>query len=332
MGDVLMPRLADSAEEGRILRWLRGDGDTVTRGEELVEIETDKAAITLESGEAGRLTIVAAEGSSAAPGAVIARVGEEAAAAPEPVAPQAEPVGAAPRTTTARGELTVVELTRAQQGLVRRIAEAKATVPDMALSASADMESALREREALRAAALGDEATPTLEDMLIKACALALREFPHANGAYRDGAFELHARVNVGFVVATAEALVVPTIFDADRKALSEIAQERLTLARRASDGSITPPELGGATFTVYTLAEPGVRSFQAVINGGQAGILAAGAVEPRPAVARDGGIEARHGMTLTLTCDHRILYGEQAAGFLAHIRDLLENPFELGL
>jgi pyruvate dehydrogenase E2 component (dihydrolipoamide acetyltransferase) len=182
-----------------------------------------------------------------------------------------------------------------------------------------------------------DDALPTYNDMVVKACALALRAHPRANSSYRDGRLALHPRVNVGVAVASEApepqggALIVPTVFDAERKALGEIARETRALAARVRDGSITPPELSGATFTVSNLGMFGVERFDAIINPPQAAILAVGAVRPQ-AVAREGGITIRHTMSLTLACDHRILYGADAARFLGHVRELLQRPAALTL
>jgi pyruvate dehydrogenase E2 component (dihydrolipoamide acetyltransferase) len=176
--------------------------------------------------------------------------------------------------------------------------------------------------------ALGGE-VPSYNDMVVKACALALREYPRANGSYRDAKFELHSRVNVGVAVAATDALVVPTIFDADRKSLREIARESRALAERVRAGTVTPPELSGGTFTVSNLGMYGVTDFTAVINPPQAAILAVGALAPR-AVVREGELVVRNTMGVTLSCDHRILYGADAAQFLARIRELLEQPLAL--
>jgi pyruvate dehydrogenase E2 component (dihydrolipoamide acetyltransferase) len=137
--------------------------------------------------------------------------------------------------------------------------------------------------------------------------------------------------VNVGVAVAAEDALVVPTVFDAEEKSLGEIARETRALAERVRAGTITPPELGGGTFTVSNLGMYGVRSFTAIINPPQAAILSVGSVEAR-AVVREGEVVARHTMTVTLACDHRILYGAEAALFLARIRELLEAPSALTL
>jgi pyruvate dehydrogenase E2 component (dihydrolipoamide acetyltransferase) len=190
------------------------------------------------------------------------------------------------------------------------------------------MERCVDLRGELKAVA-GDGPVPSYNDMVVKASAIALREYPRANGAYKDGHFELYSRVNVGVAVAAQDALVVPTVFDADRKSLQEIASDTRALAERVRAGAVTPPELSGGTFTVSNLGMFGVRNFEAVINPPQAAILAVGELSQRPAV-RDGEIVPRHLMAVTLACDHRILYGADAATFLARIRELLERPVAL--
>jgi pyruvate dehydrogenase E2 component (dihydrolipoamide acetyltransferase) len=168
--------------------------------------------------------------------------------------------------------------------------------------------------------------------MIVKACANALREHPRVNGAYRDGKFELYGNVNVGVAVAAQDALVVPTIFEADKKSLGEIARQARELIRKVHDGKITPPELSGGTFTVSNLGMYGVDSFSAVINPPQAALLTVGALKKRPAVDDGGRIVTRDAMTLSLVCDHRILYGADGAQFLARVRELLEQPLALAL
>ena len=442
MADIVMPRLSDTMEEGTILRWLKRDGEQVRRGEELVEIETDKATMAYESDQEGILQTVAGEGDTLAVGQLIARVGEGVAApgasvdagerdgsaapsgartlpgAAAPVGPAAgspatvrasaavaasegervkasplarrmarergvdlhalrgsgpggrivkadvqaarsrpapvpapQPAAAAEIGTRvamgpnpvesqlagAKGETTEVELSRTQQTIARRMAESKATIPHFALEAEVDMDECMALREELKRVAGEGEVIPTYNDMVVKACALALRTHPRANSSYRDGRVQLHSRINVGVAVATeAEGpqggtLIVPTVFDAERKALGEIARETRALAARVRDGSITPPELSGGTFTVSNLGMFGVKSFTAIINPPQAAILSVGMVRQLP-VARDRGILLSHTMSLTLACDHRILYGADAARFLAHTRELLERPAALTL
>jgi pyruvate dehydrogenase E2 component (dihydrolipoamide acetyltransferase) len=439
MAEIVMPRLSDTMEEGTILRWLKQDGEHVARGEELVEIETDKAAMVYESDQDGTLQRVAAEGDTLPVGQVIARVGDAdegaasnagsvgeapasdgpsangaagepeqelvesvvettggdgtggatqapaaqggrlkasplarrvareqgvdlaslsgsgpggrivkadveaaAGAAPSPAAESATQAPAAAGTpsgpptsaaredvATAKGQTTTHELSRMQQTIARRMAESKATIPDFTLQSDVDMEACVALRAELKRISSHD--APTYNDMVVKAAALALREYPRANGSYKDGTLLLHSRVNVGVAVAAQDALVVPTVFDADSKALGEIAREARALAGRVRDGTVTPPELGGGTFTVSNLGMYGIKSFNAIINPPQASILSVGSVEAR-AVVREQQIVARHTMTLSLVCDHRILYGADAAEFLARIRELLQTPASLTL
>jgi pyruvate dehydrogenase E2 component (dihydrolipoamide acetyltransferase) len=451
MPDITMPRLSDSMEEGTILKWLKGDGDEVAKGEELVEIETDKATMTYEADTAGVLKIVAQEGDTLPIGQTIATIGggasgnggapaqaeeeasaeeqaqaEETAPAEEPARaepaaqtpapdrpaptaaapptpdsggnggrPKASPVArriarergvdlaavqgsgpggrivkadvesaatsgagpapaeapqeapareaeapapAAPVSTTtpadrgtAKGDVETQEPTRTQQLIARRMAESKATVPEFTLQADIDMEACVDLRAQLKGLATDARPAPSYNDMVVKACAIALREFPKANGAYRDGHFELYSRVNVGVAVAADDSLVVPTVFDADRKGLGEIARDTRALAERVRAGSVTPPELSGGTFTVSNLGMFGITNFTAVINPPQAAILAVGAMAPR-AVAHEGRVVVRNVMSVTLACDHRILYGAPAAEFLGRIRALLEQPIGLAL
>jgi pyruvate dehydrogenase E2 component (dihydrolipoamide acetyltransferase) len=318
-------------EEGTILKWLKGDGDQVVRGDQLVEIETDKATVTYEADTSGTLRILAPEGETVRVGAPIAQIGADKVAS-EGNGGRAKAPGTVTESGTAKGRVTVQELTRGQAVLARRVAEAKATVPEHTLSAEVDMEAAVALRAQLEAMAAAEgEAAPSYNDLVVRACALALREHPRANGAYKDGRFELYSRVNVGVAVAARDGLVVPTVFDADQKTLREIAHETRRLAERVRAGTVTPPELSGGTFTVSNLGMFGIQSFTAVINPPQAAILAVGEMTLRP-VARDGEVVARHAMTMTLACDHRILYGADAAEFLGRIRGLLEQPIALAL
>jgi pyruvate dehydrogenase E2 component (dihydrolipoamide acetyltransferase) len=244
-------------------------------------------------------------------------------------APPRPPSG--PAVETAKGEVTYEDLSKLQATVARRMAESKATAPHFYLEAEVDMTRAVEARGRVKELAAPDLNVPSFNDMIVKACGLALREHPRANGAYRDGRFELYSRVNVGIAVAARDALVVPTVFDADRKGLWQIGEESRALAEKVRDGSITPPELSGATFTVSNLGMFGIDSFAAVINPPQAAILAVGTINERP-VARDGEISTAHLMRINLACDHRILYGAQGAEFLARIVGLLEEPFSLAL
>jgi pyruvate dehydrogenase E2 component (dihydrolipoamide acetyltransferase) len=249
---------------------------------------------------------------------------EAPATRPPPPAP-----GDAGEADGAKGRTTIQELTRLQKTVSRRMAESKATAPDFQLNMEIDMSGCVELRARLKEVS---GPAPSFNDMVVKAAANALAEFPRANGAYRDGQWELYSRVNVGIAVAAQGTLVVPTIFDADKKSLGAIARDARELIGKVRDGNITPPELGGGTFTVSNLGMYGIESFSAVINPPQAAILAVGALQKKPVVDDSGRIVARDMMGVTLICDHRILYGADAAEFLARIRQLLEKPLSLAL
>jgi pyruvate dehydrogenase E2 component (dihydrolipoamide acetyltransferase) len=402
---VAMPRLSDSMEEGTIVRWLKADGDAVARGDELVEIETDKATMTFEADGSGVLRRLAAEGDTVALGAPIAELlapggmgapPPDAAFASAPAAPASVPAGPpasapaaappaspgarvpasplarriaitlgidlatlvgsgphgrvvkrdveraataggraavappAPGAESAKGSVESVEPTRVQATIARRMAESRATVPDFSVEVDVRADALVELRAAVRGQAGPDDAVPSYNDFVVKACAAALRAHPRVNGAFRDGRFEYYERVNVGVAVAAPGALLVPVVADADRKPLGAIAAETRRLAGRAREGTLTPPELSGGTFTVSNLGMLGVTRFTAVINQPQAAILAVGAMERRPLVGDDDAIVAAHAMTLTLCADHRILYGADAAAFLATVRSTLEAPLRL--
>jgi pyruvate dehydrogenase E2 component (dihydrolipoamide acetyltransferase) len=229
----------------------------------------------------------------------------------------------------AKGEVQVEELTRLQQTVSRRMAESKATAPDFSIALSVDMTAAVELRTRLKEIS---DPVPSFNDMVVKASANALREHPRVNGAYRDGKFELYDRVNVGVAVAAMDALVVPTIFDADKKSLGQIARDARAVIGKVKDKTITPPELSGGTFTVSNLGMFGIEQFTAIINPPQAAILTVGKLAKQPAVDDKGKVIARDQMMLTLVCDHRILYGADGAEFLARVKDLLEQPLSLAL
>jgi pyruvate dehydrogenase E2 component (dihydrolipoamide acetyltransferase) len=224
------------------------------------------------------------------------------------------PVGAAAEAL--KGETTVEEPDRTGRAIARRSAEIRATIPDLELSVETDA-GALLER------AQAEGCTTTA--LLIAACAAALRAFPRVNGAYRDGRYELYSRTNVGVVIQTPQAPVTATVLDADTKSPAELDAEVTRLAQRARSGELTPPEQAGATFTFEDLGEQGIHRAAGLVRPSQAAILTAGAVRAVP-VLRDGAVVPGHQLTLTLACDHRIVFGELAAAFLRRITELVQG------
>jgi pyruvate dehydrogenase E2 component (dihydrolipoamide acetyltransferase) len=226
-----------------------------------------------------------------------------------------------------KGDSEFVEYSRARQSMSRRIAESKATIPHIYLQVEADVTALIERRDAVKSS--GEE-TPTVNDLVIKAAAVALRDHPRVNSTYRDGGIELHSRINVGVAVDTDDGSLTPVVADADRKDLGEIAGEVRNFSARARSGEITPPEQAGATFAVSNLGMLGITSSEPVVNPGQAAKLAVGAVTDRP-VVRDGRVEPGKVMILDLSCDHRVLHGGEAARFLGQVKSNLEDPELLG-
>lgn len=413
--DILMPRLSDSMEEGTIVSWLKKTGEQVTAGEELVEIETDKATMVYESEGSGELLeIVADEGETISIGELIARIGDRgggdasghraAEASPQaasdssagrpvddspapngPNSPRdlgadgrdsrrprtkASPVARrvarehdielsdiegsgpggrvvkadlaavlaeggptkSPRehpTASPKGDVERSSLTPSQRTAARRMAESKASAPHFYLETSIDVSALMDARADLKATGGRGETVPSVNDFIVKAAAGALLDHPRVNGAFVDDGFEEYARVNVGVAVSAEAALVVPTIYDADRKDLHQIAAETRELAEKARDGRITPEELSGGTFTVSNLGMFGITRFSPILYPPQAAILAVGAIESVPTLD-DGQLDNTHRLAVTLACDHRILYGADGARFLARLRELLETPSQL--
>lgn len=245
---------------------------------------------------------------------------ETAPADPKAKTGEATGVGA---TSGPKGETSFIEYSKARQTMSRRIAESKATIPHLYLQARVDL-SRLNE---VRAGFLPQEdAVPTLNDLVIKATALALGNHPRANGTYRDGGIELHSRINIGMAVDTGDGSITPVITDADRRPLGEIATAARDLAARARSGEITPPEQAGATFAISNLGALGITASEPVVNPGQSAKLAVGAATDLP-VVRDGELAVGSVMELNLSCDHRVLHGGEAARLLNEIKANLENP-----
>lgn len=232
--------------------------------------------------------------------------------------------------TSARGDVRVIVPTPTQATIARRMAESAATIPTFTVTADADVSQIVALR--LGARAEGGDATPSLNDFVVKAVATALGEFPRFNASWIGDTIECYSRINVGVAVATDDALLVPVVPDADAKSLAEIAAETRRLAEAARRRALRPEELQNGTFTISNLGMFGVRSFTAIVDPPQTAILAVGAVRRAPAEDATGGVVFRDVMTLTLSCDHRVVYGADGARFLSRLRELLERPLVLAL
>jgi pyruvate dehydrogenase E2 component (dihydrolipoamide acetyltransferase) len=399
-----MPKLSDTMEEGKILRWLKKEGDPVETGQALAEVETDKATVEMEAYTNGVLRkLVASPGDTIKVGALIAVIGgqdedvsallaaepapsapppaaapapapaarpAQAAAVPARVAEAAPPAGGrglrasplalrmaaeagldlatlqgsgpqgrvikrdieaararavaqapAPQAGPA-GDVQEIELSSMRRTIARRLVQSKAPVPHFYLTVDV---AADRLWDAYRAAR--EENYPiSLNDVIIKASASALKRHPEINASFGGDHVKQFSRVHVGVAVAIDEGLITPVIRDADTKSLVEIAAEAKALADRARSRRLQPNEYTGATFSISNLGMMGVEEFSAIINPPEAAILAVGALREVP-VVENGQVTIGRRMKLTLSVDHRVADGAQGARFLGTLKRMLENP-----
>lgn len=358
---LAMPRLSDTMEEGTIVAWLKEPGEAVAVGEDVVEIETDKATMAYAADVAGVLRIGAGAGATLPLGALIGlievegeelsaadlagvvgaaeHITEDAAAAPPADPPREDPTATpeAPAAAPATGAAPAAsrrDPTRIERLVARRMVQSRTEIPEFTVTVEVDMSAALALRADLKAVAGGSSGrrVPSVNDLIVKACALALRDHPRINSAWVDEQIVTPERVNVGIAVATDDdGLVVPVLADADELTLGVLAARTRELTRRARTGEITPPELCGGTFTISNLGMLGVAHFTAIISPGQGAILAVGSSQQRY-VPVAGEPVLRPILSLTLTSDHRVIYGAHAAAFLDRVRALLEHPGGLAL
>ncbi|TMG26836.1 MAG: 2-oxo acid dehydrogenase subunit E2 [Chloroflexi bacterium] len=227
-------------------------------------------------------------------------------------------------------EVEVIEPTRMQATIAKRMAEAKATVPNFNVTVEARVDEAVKLRQQLKESVPGAEKV-TMTDMLMRACALALRRFPEVNSSWVDGRFQRKRSINIGLAVPPSQGLglLVPVVHDVDRKDLVQISIESRQVIERARSGRPGEHDLSGATFSISNLGMYGVDEFVAIINPPESAILAVGAIKD-VAVVEDGRIVPGKVMRMTLSVDHRVFYGQTAAQFMAEVKRLIENPVTL--
>lgn len=242
-------------------------------------------------------------------------------AAVEPAAVEVQPVGAADE----------IELTRMRRRIGQIMTASKSPVPHFYVTMSVDMDEAMALRQEMNATLEDEGIKISVNDLILKAAALALREFPNVNASFAGDTIIHHGDINIGVAVAVEDGLLTVVVRHADTKALSQIATEAREKALRARDGRVQPDDLGGSTFTVSNLGMYGVDNFIAIITPPETAILAVGAVQEKP-VVRDGELTVGSVLQVTLSADHRVTDGAEAAEFLVAFRTLLENPMRLML
>ena len=405
---VFMEALSPTMEEGRLVKWLKNEGDAVTTGDPIGEVETDKAIMELVARGDGVLrkrlinegdavpvgtlvgVIAAADenidalvgqpdsiaAAPAAPAAPTATPTPAAAAPSQPAAPtRSSPLarrlasergldlgsvqgsgpngriikrdieaaavptgaeGAAPRAGAASApragaagapQYRDEPLSTIRKIIAKRLAESIGPIPTFYLTAELDLTRVMEMRAAM--AELGPEFKVSVNDVLIKAIAVALSQHPEVNAHWGGDHIRYFNRVHIGMAVATDDGLIVPVIWDADSKRMSEISRDAKDLAVRARARKLTPEEFTGSTFSVSNLGMFGIDQFTAIINPPEAAIIAIGTSEDKLVVV-DGEAVVRQRVRLTMSCDHRVIDGAVGAKFLQTLRRLVENPLML--
>ena len=207
--------------------------------------------------------------------------------------------------------------------IARRLAESKFTAPHFYLSISVDMDNAISARKAINAL---PDTKVSFNDLIVKACAMALREHPTVNSSWRADVIRRNQHVNIGVAIAVEDGLLVPVVRYTDTKSLSDISTEVKEFAQKAKDKKLQPADWEGSTFTISNLGMFGIDEFTAIINTPDACILAVGGIQQIP-VVKDGQVVPGNVMKLTLSCDHRVVDGASGAAFLNMLKTYLQNP-----
>jgi pyruvate dehydrogenase E2 component (dihydrolipoamide acetyltransferase) len=257
------------------------------------------------------------------PGGRIIKRDVESAQTSAPAAAASTTAPRAPRV----GDFEDVPLTQIRKTIAKRLAESIGPIPTFYLTAEFDLARVTEMRAAM--ADMGDEFKVSINDILIKAVATALAQHPEVNAHWLGDKIRYHNRVHIGMAVATNDGLIVPVIFDADQKRMSEISAEARELAKKARERKLKPEEYTGSTFSISNLGMFGIDQFTAIINPPEVAILAIGSAED-VAVPEDGSIMIRKRVRVTMSCDHRAVDGAVGAKFLQTLRRLIENPLML--
>jgi pyruvate dehydrogenase E2 component (dihydrolipoamide acetyltransferase) len=430
-----MPKMGDAMEEGTLVKWLKSEGDEVSEGDPIAEIETDKVTLELEAEDAGTLAqLIADEGQDIPVGEAIAFIQGEGEEVPERAAgggaeeteeeeggdeggaqaqtatetereereeaqPQADgrtdghfrasPIvrrlaqennldlsqiegsgpagriverdvraamesGTAQKTAdgqagveapeAAQAEMQgfqparlpepteepgtrLVEPTRMMRVIGERMTEAKQHIPHFYATVEVKMDAALELRKQLNAQLEEEGLKLSVNDFVMKAAAVALRNHPNLNALYTSRGIELHEKVDMAMAVALDEGLITPVIRDIASKGLATISREAKDLAKRAREGGLKPEEYQGGTITVSNMGMFGVENFTAIINPPQAAIVAVSSIERRPGYDENGEVVPASTMKLTLSADHRVANGRDGALYMSEVKRTLENP-----
>ena len=250
---------------------------------------------------------------------------------PLPATPPSATTGQATWGAMPEADVEVIALSRMRRAIADGTVRSKSNTPHFYVTVDADVEPLLALRAEINSALAERGIKVSVNDILIKALALTLRAFPNLNTHYYGDRFVRHERVNIGIAVALPEnGLVNVVCHDADKVALSQMAENNKAMYERARSGRIKPDDIRGATFTISNMGPFGVKEFSAIISSPEAGILAVSSAQRVPIVQSDGSLAVGTRMNMTLSVDHRVSNGAEGAQFLNHLRDLIENPLRL--
>lgn len=357
--DLRLPQLGDIMTEGRLTAWLQDDGASVEPGEPLYDLETDKVSFTVEAPAAGVLRQVVQAGETVPVGTMVGRLetslppggeggpstarkgGSDIAATPAARA-LARELGVDLTAIAATGRIREADVRAAaatgadslpysgrRRAIGERMLRSRQTTAALTLTTEVGVDAALDLIDELNRAWGADGVVVTLTRLIVRACAVALRDHPLLNARLRDDRIELPATVDVGLAMDQQAGLVVPVLRGADRLSLRDAAAALRELTQRAEAGRLTQAEAGGATFTVTSLAGTVVDAFTPILDPPQAAILGVGRVREVPGFAGDRLVRRRV-TTLSLTFDHRVADGSPAARFLGRVAELIGSPAAL--
>ncbi|MDN5332534.1 MAG: hypothetical protein PWP45_1759 [Tepidanaerobacteraceae bacterium] len=233
--------------------------------------------------------------------------------------------------SSAKQEYSVIPWTGMRKAISEKMTKSKKEIPHFYLTLEVDMSKVLELKEKLAPKVQEMSGTKlSINDILIKACAVALAEFPAVNSSAGEEGILVKNRINIGLAVALENGLVVPVVRDADKKGLARISKETAELITKAREGKLLPDDYQGGTFTISNLGMYDIEEFSAIINAPESAILAVGKIMKKPVVTEDDKIAVRPMMKMTLSCDHRVIDGALGARFLRRIKQLLEDPIEM--
>jgi len=337
--EVIMPKLGMMMEEGTVILWLKREGESIKKGEGLLEIMTEKATYEIESPQDGVLLKVLVGENEVRPIIKISPAAKRLAK--EYGVDLREIKGSGPEGRIVRADILeearekkeplekrkLVTLTGIKKLTAERMTESFKTAPHFSVSIDVDMKGVLDLIKKMAPEVERKFSVPlSLTAVLIKGVAKALKDHLLMNSRFVEGKINLIEDINLSVAVATEEELVVPVIHKADGMSLGEISSILKELTDKARKGRLSLEDVSGGTFTVSNLGMFGVDSFIPIINPPQAAILAVGAMKDKPLV-RDGKVTVAPVVSLTLVADHRVLDGVLVAAFLKRVKELFENP-----